>query len=55
MTAQQRVCILNIGNTNVQIYCTGGGLDPELRQIPTPEFTLDMIPRNMPTAAASVV
>lgn len=55
MGKQQRICILDIGNSNVQIYCTGGGFPPDLKQIPTSQFSLDLIPRDLPAAAASVV
>ncbi len=50
-----RVCVLNIGNSNVQMFFTGGAQPPELRSIPTECFSLDMVPENIPAAAATVV
>ncbi len=43
-------CILNIGNTHVEIL-----VREELTVVPTGDFTPEMIPGNIPCAAASVV
>lgn len=50
-----KVFLINIGNTHVQYaVCDNGKID-ELSQMPTGQFSMDIIPENMAIAAASVV
>ena len=50
-----KVFLINIGNTHVQYAVCDNGKIGKLSQMSTDEFSMDIIPKNMTIAAASVV
>ncbi|UDQ97836.1 type III pantothenate kinase [Lentisphaerota bacterium WC36G] len=50
-----KIFLINIGNTHIQYTICKNGIIDNFKQIPTEDFTLDIIPKNIQIAAASVV